>query len=497
MNAHTGPGTASVVIVGAGFGGIAAAIALAQRGRRDFVILEAGDSVGGTWRDNTYPGCACDVPSRLYELEAVPNPSWSHVYGRQPEILDYLRRCCDAHGLWSHIRFGAEVRSARWDDAGRDWRLELTRGGVLRGRFLVLGTGPLRVPAMPELPGRDRFGGEMMHTARWRPDVALRGRRVAVIGTGASAIQVVPEVAKVAGHLTVYQRSPPWVLPREDRPIPERVRARWAAYPWLARLQRKLVYRQLELRGSALLGNRFLRPLAIAKARAHLERQVRDPDLRATLTPDYEMGCKRVLLSDDYYPALTRDNVELVPRAVTGFTESGLTDAAQETRRHDVVVYATGFDVGRFVAPMRVFGRAGVELAERWERSGARAYLGMFVPGFPNLSLLLGPNTGLGHNSVVLMIEAQVRYTLACLDRMLETPSEVTEAALASFDAEMQGRLAERVWTKGGCSSWYLDRRGRNVALWPGFVGEYQRRTRRPLWSAFAPARASIHLRGG
>lgn len=476
-----------IAVIGAGFGGLATAIELLKAGQRDFVVLEAASSIGGTWRDNTYPGCACDVPSRLYELEAHPNPDWSRVYGGQEEILQYLRGCCDRFNLWPHIRFDAEVESARWDDAAGDWRLELGSGEVLRPRFVVAATGPLRSPSMPKLPGREGFEGELLHTARWRDEPVLDGKRIAVVGTGASAIQVVPELARRAEQLTVYQRTPAWILPRDDHPISSSTRARLARYEWLLQLRRRMVFKGLELRGSALLGNRLLRPLAARRARAHLKRQVPDPALRRALTPQYEIGCKRVLLSDDYYPSLSRPNVQLVPRPAAEFYEGGLVDANGERRAHDVVVFATGFDVSGFVAPMRVFGRAGEELADRWARQGARAYLGMFVPEFPNLSLLLGPNTGLGHNSVVLMLEAQARYTVACIQRMLERPAQVRPAVAEAFDQETQQRLQSSVWNQGGCRSWYLDASGRNVALWPGFVTEYQERTRKPDWSAFEP----------
>ncbi|MDI1462392.1 NAD(P)/FAD-dependent oxidoreductase [Catellatospora sp. KI3] len=468
----------AIALVGAGFGGLGAAIRLRRAGYRDFLVFDRGADVGGTWRDNTYPGCACDVPSHLYSLSFAPNPDWSRSFSPQPEIWAYLRRVADEHGVRPHLRLAHEVHSAAWDAERRVWRLA-TSHGAYTADVLVAAGGPLTEPSVPDLPGLAGFQGELFHSARWRHDLDLTGRRVAVVGTGASAIQFVPRIAPEVAHLTLLQRTPAWVLPRRDRPITALERALFRHVPGAQRLARAAVYWAREAQGTA-----FLRPALMrfgqAMARRHLRRAVADPVLRAKLTPRYTMGCKRVLLSDDYYPALTRDNVEVVTEAVTRVTPSGVVTADGREHPVDTIIFGTGFHVTNLPLARTVRGADGRTLAEHWGGS-MYAYRGLTVSGFPNLFLLLGPNTGLGHNSVVFMIEAQLDYLLGALRHLDRTgvPIEPTERAQREYNAALDRRMRGTVWTTGGCRSWYLDGSGRNSTLWPGYTWSYWLRTRR------------------
>lgn len=476
-----------VAIIGAGFSGLGLGIRLRQAGIEDFVILEAADRIGGTWRDNVYPGCACDIPSPLYSFSFALSAEWSRAYPPQPEILAYLERRADEHALRSKIRLATRIARARWVEAEALWRLESSQGEVIWARVLVAATGPLRTPAIPTIPGLEDFAGPCMHTARWRPEVDLTEKRVAVIGTGASAIQVIPKIAEIAERVVVVQRTPPWVLPRPDGPIPRWLRAGLRGLPGADRLLRWGVYAAQEAFGLALYASPWLRRALEGLARRHLARQVPDPDLRASLTPSYALGCKRVLISSEYYPALSRPNVELLPSGLARVEAHRVVTASGEAREVDAIVLATGFQVTSFLAPLEVLGRGAVELSRAWS-GGARAYLGLAIPRFPNFFLLLGPNTGLGHNSVIIMLEAQAGYVLKCLARMKQEglrSLEVRAEALRAFGEEMEAHSKRTVWRAGGCTSWYLDEEGRNVTLWPASTLAYRRRTRRPTWSAF------------
>lgn len=475
-----------VAIVGAGFGGLGASIVLGRAGVRDVVVLERGDDVGGVWRDNTYPGCACDVQSHLYELSFAPNPDWTRRYPRQPEIQAYLRRVARDFGVAPRIRLRTVVRESRWDAAASRWRIS-TSGGDLTADWLVSATGGLSEPQVPDLPGRDTFTGPAFHSAQWRHDVALAGRRVVVVGTGASAVQFVPELQRVAAHVTVLQRSAPWVVPRRDRPIPAAWRAAYRALPALARLRRLGVWAQREVQGNVL---RHLGLNAVIEryVRWVLRRAVPDPALRARLTPPFRLGCKRILLSDDWYPALQRPNVTVAPAAAE-VRPDGVVDAEGTFHRADVLIWGTGFHVTDVPAAARVHGRDGRSLAEAWAGSPT-AHLGTMVAGFPNLFLLQGPNTGLGHTSVLLMIEGQLAFVADAL-RWAEAHGartiEPTPGAQAAFVAEMDRRLATTVWNRGGCRSWYLDATGRNSTLWPAGTPEFRRRL-----SRFRPAEFAV-----
>ena len=470
-----------IVIIGSGFGGIGMAIALRKAGFRDFVILEKASDLGGTWRDNRYPGCACDVPSPLYSYSYELNPAWSRLFAPQQEIWDYLRECAAKYEIGKHFRFGSKVESIDWDDHARRWTVRTAGGDSYLAHAVVSGAGALHIPSYPEIPGMDTFSGAAFHSSRWDHSVGLTGRRVAVIGTGASAIQLVPEIAARAARLTVFQRTPPWINPRADVAIPDRMRAALRTVPGAARTLRCAIYWLLELQGAGFAVDPRLMAAATALSRGHLERQVRDPGLRARLTPDYTIGCKRILLSSDYYPALQRPNVGLVTEKITEIVPSGVVTADGTLHESDVIVYATGFRVIDSADELNVTGRGGRRLTDAW-RQGVEAYRGITVPGFPNFFLLLGPNTGLGHTSVVFMIETQVQHVLSCLRILSREKASTIEAKAAptrKYNDGLQRRLRHKVWSVGGCRSWYLDDAGVNRAIWPGFTFEYWARTRR------------------
>ena len=466
-------------MIGAGFGGIGTAIRLRQRGVEDFLVFERAADLGGTWRDNSYPGCACDVPSNLYSFSFAPRPDWSRSFSPQPEIWDYLRACADRYGLHPHLRLGHEVRAARWDGAAGRWQLD-TSGGPYSAEILVAATGPLSEPAIPDLPGLDTFAGHTFHSARWDHGYDLTGRRVAVVGTGASAAQFVPEIAPRVAGLTVFQRTPPWVLPRRDRALTGVEQRLYRTVPAAQRLVRSSLYWSRELTAVAFLRPRFM-AVGQRMAQRHLRRQVPDPGLRAKLTPRFTMGCKRVLLSNDYLPALARSNVDVVTEKIAEIRPHGIVTVDGAEHPADTLIFGTGFHVTDAPAAQYLYGRDGRNLDEVWQGS-PKAYLGTTVAGFPNLFLLLGPNTGLGHTSVVLMLEYQIEFVMRALSyldsvgaRQVEPRPEVQR----EFVLEMDRRLAPTVWLSGGCASWYLDRTGRNSTIWPGFTWAYHRRLRR------------------
>ncbi len=500
------PDMPGIVIVGAGFGGIGMGIALKKAGFSDFVILDKGDDLGGTWRDNQYPGCACDVPSPLYSYSFALNPNWSHLFSPQEEIWDYLRACARRHGLDEHIRYGCEIERMDWDDDTRRWHIGAIENGEVTSypaRAVVSAAGALHVPSYPDIPGSASFGGTSFHSARWDHSCDLTGKRVAVIGTGASAIQFIPEIAGQAAHLTVFQRTAPWIHPRPDVEMPARLRAAFNAVPLTVRAIRDVIYLLMEVRALGFAVNPKLMAPMQRMAVKHLESQVADPALRARLTPDYTIGCKRMLLSSTYYPALQRPNVELVTPGIggdiTGISENGVVTADGTTRPADVIIYATGFRVVESVAALNVAGRDGRKLTPEKLRDGRKltpekleAYHGVTIAGFPNFFMLLGPNTGLGHTSVVFMIESQVQHVMSCLRRLARSGAdtiEVSEAAQRRYNDALQRRLRRAVWSEGGCDSWYLDADGVNRAMWPGFTFEYWARTRRARRSAYAVTR--------
>ncbi len=484
-----------VAIIGAGFGGLGTAIQLARHGRRDFVVFERDTRLGGTWRDNSYPGCACDVPSHLYSYAFAPNPDWSSTYSGQAEIWDYLERCADRFGIRPHLRLGCTALGARWDEVDRRWHLT-TSAGEHVARVLVLATGPLSEPSIPDIPGMEAFPGTVFHSARWNHEHDLTGRRVAVIGTGASAIQFVPAITPAVGHLTLFQRTPPWIIPRTARPITRWERWAYRHVPVVRRLNRALVYWTREL-----LGFGFLHPAVTTYgqrlARRHLHRQISDPVLRAQLTPSYAMGCKRVLVSNDYWPALTRSHVDVVTEPIREVSALGVVTAGGTVHPADTIILGTGFRVTDPSLARHVVGRNGVTLSNAWNPT-MRAHRGTTVAGFPNLFVLLGPNTGLGHTSVVLMIESQIRYLLGALDYQRRhgiDALEPTPEAQRRWTALVDERMRRTVWVTGGCASWYLDATGRNSTIWPGYATGFRLRLRRFRPTEYrTPARRSASV---
>ena len=475
-----GGGHVRVAIIGTGFGGLGAAIALRRAGRTDFVILERAESVGGTWRDNTYPGCACDVPSHLYSYSFAPNPAWSRSFSPQPEIRRYLEDITERYGLRRHIRFGTELTQARWDDGAARWHLRTSRG-QLTADVLISAAGPLSAPALPDVSGLETFPGEVFHSARWNHDYDLAGRRVAVIGTGASAIQIVPAIQPAVGQLTLFQRTPAWIMPRRDHRIggPEHWLFRYL--PLTQRAARTALHVSREMLVSAFVRRPGRMRVAQRAALGHLARSVPDPALRQALTPDYVIGCKRILLSSDFYPALTQPNTRLVTSGLAKVEGSTLIAQDGTTAEADVIILATGFHAVDMPVAACIYGRDGVTLARAWG-DDMQALRGTTVAGFPNLCLVIGPNTGLGHNSMIHIIEAQAGYItdyLAALDRLGAAALDTRAGAQRRWCDAIERRMRRTVWATGGCVSWYLNAAGRNPTLWPGSIRQFRRATHR------------------
>ena len=469
---------ARVLIVGTGFAGLAMAARLKRSGMNDFIILERGSEVGGTWRDNTYPGCACDVPSLLYSFSFAPNPDWSDTFSPQPEIQQYLRDVAADEGVLPHCRFGHAVQRAEWDDEARVWRVQ-TSEGAFEGEMLVLGSGGLSEPALPEIPGLSSFQGTVFHSARWDHKHSLAGERVAVIGTGASAIQIVPAIQPDVGHLTLFQRTPPWIMPRRSRPITSTERFLFRRVPGAQKAVRWAIYwaRELAVFGFAKYPKILRRGEGMAMG--HLRSQVKDPMLREQLTPTYRLGCKRVLLSNDYYPALTQPNVTVETSGIAEVRADSIVAGDGSEHTVDTIVLATGFQATEMPAARSVFGRDGICLADQWSES-ATAYLGSTVHNFPNLFFIVGPNTGLGHSSMVFMIESQVAYIMSAIAEMSRSGAstvEVRPEIEAAYNEQVQTQMAHTVWSTGGCASWYVDAHGRNTSLWPDFTFVFRRKT--------------------
>jgi cation diffusion facilitator CzcD-associated flavoprotein CzcO/acetyl esterase/lipase len=485
------------IIIGAGFGGIGMAIALKKAGLDNFVLLERSQDVGGVWRDNIYPGAACDVPSHLYSFSFEPNPEWSRVFATQPEIHAYLRRCADKYSLQPHLRFGAEVEQASYDEAAALWRVTLADGSRLSASIVITAAGQLSRPVLPKLEGIDAFRGRTFHSAHWDHACPLEGKRVAVIGTGASAIQFVPALADRVARLSVFQRSAAYVLPRPDRAYTRLEHAMFRRMPWTTMLYRVGIYLKYESRALAFTRFRGLMKLAVGLPfRRLLERQVPDPAVRARLIPDYPIGCKRILLSSDYLAAMSKPNVELVTQGIRRITADGVETVDGEQHPADVIVYGTGFAATEFLAPMQIAGTGGMSLNDAW-RVGAQAYLGITVPGFPNFFMIYGPNTNLGHNSIVHMIESQVAHVMRCIQAMKRAGAETIEVDAQlhrRFNRRIQQRLAHTVWN--GCKSWYLDATGHNSTNWPGFTLSYRWLTKYGGLQAYSLSRPNAEQAG-
>lgn len=470
----------SVAIVGAGFGGIAAATALLREGIAEVTVFEKAADLGGVWRENTYPGAACDVPSHVYSFSFYRRRTWSRPCSPHDEILAYLRDAADTFGVTPRIRFSTEVTRATWDADALHWRLDLGDGSTATFDVLVPACGQLSIPIRPSIPGAETFAGHQFHSAQWDHDHDLRGQRVAVIGTGASAVQFVPPVADRAAHLDVFQRTPNYMLPRRNLGYPAPVRAAIRWVPGLQAARRAGMLLMMETMVKGLKGDRVIEGALRVTSWALLHRHVRDRELRRKLTPDFAYGCKRVLFSSYYYPALTREHVDLVTEPIAEITPTGVVTADRAEHPADTIIWGTGFDSQAFVAPMQVTGAGGQTLDEAWE-GGAHAFFGLTVPGFPNLFLLYGPNTNLGVGSIIVMLEAQARYIADAVARLrvVGAPAawDVRPEVARAFDERTQAHLSTSVWTR--CTNWYRNAAGRVVNNWPGYMFEYVRATKR------------------
>jgi len=475
-----------IAILGAGFSGMCMGIELLRAGLHSFTIFEKADRVGGTWRDNVYPGVCCDVPSHLYSFSFAPNPDWSRLYSPGWEIQEYCERTAKEFGLEPHLRLGAEVQRVEWQ--GDEWRIGFADGSEARADFVVSGLGALHRPSIPKIPGTERFRGSSFHSAQWPSDFSASGKRVAVVGSAASAIQIVPAIADAAAHVDVFQRTPNWILPRRDRAYPTWVKRVFRTVPGARLLHRLWIYLMMEWRVFAFEQDGFLSAPLERMCRAYLARAVADPELRAKLTPDYRPGCKRMLVSDDYIDAIQRDDVALVTSAIERIEERGVVTADGALHETDAIIFATGFEPMSLRAPLVIRGRDGRTLDETWA-NGIEAHRTVAVAGFPNLFLLLGPNSGLGHNSIILIIEAQARYVLRCIRAALRSDGHIARIepraeAERAFNRDIQERLATTIW-KSGCKSWYQDESGNVFTLWPGSTLRYLFEMRRPRMSEF------------
>ena len=465
------------IIVGTGFGGIGMAKHLKDAGMTDFIVLERQADVGGVWRDNTYPGAACDVPSHLYSFSFAPNPNWSRVFSGQSEIHAYLKHCVHKFGLESHIQFNQEVLEARFDESAREWNITTADQQTLHCQFFISATGQLSQPVMPTIAGLQSFQGISFHSAHWDSTLSLKGKTVAVIGTGASAIQFVPAIADEVNKLLVFQRSPAYVIPRPDRAYSRLEKMIFKHVPLAMKAHRALIYSKYESRALAFTRFKGLMKFAVGRPFfKQLKKDVPAPDLQQLLTPSYQIGCKRILLSSDYLKTFTNPHVELMTQGIQTMTSKGVQTRDGKVHECDVVIYGTGFAATEFLTPMQVVGTDGVRLNDVW-RTGARAYFGISVPQFPNFFMLYGPNTNLGHNSIVYMLESQMKHVMACMAELNQRQQRCIEVKQSLFDQQtnhVQSQLKNTVWN--GCQSWYVDANGHNSTNWPGFTFTYRHR---------------------
>ena len=479
-----------VIIIGTGFGGLGMAIQLQEAGIKNIIVLEKAADVGGVWRDNRYPGAACDVPSHLYSYSFAPNASWSRKFAQQPEIHRYLRECADQHGLHNIIRFNTEVVAASFSAEQGLWTLTTATGEQLTSRAVVSAVGQLNRPAIPRIDGMEQFQGQVMHSAQWNDDVVLEGKRIAVIGTGASAIQFVPKIVPKAKSLVLVQRSAPYVIPKPDRAYLAAEKLIFEKLPKVQLGSRLWQYLGHERNALAFTVWDKLMALPAWQFRSYLKANIKDPVLREKLTPDYPMGCKRILISNDYYPALAQKHVTVTTQGVTRADATGIVTADGVHHDVDVIIYGTGFKATEFLSPMKITGLQGQDLHARW-KDGAEAYLGLTVSGFPNFFMMYGPNTNLGHNSIVYMLESQMNYIRQCVQKLQQDKLQyldVKSAPMDEFNQALQARLHKTVWD-GGCKSWYVNEAGKNTANWSGFTLDYRRRTSKPNWSHYTLAK--------
>jgi cation diffusion facilitator CzcD-associated flavoprotein CzcO len=466
-----------VAVIGSGFAGLCMGIRLKQAGLHDFTIFEQAATVGGTWRDNDYPGVACDVQSHVYSFSFEKNPRWSRMFAAQKEIRAYLEHCTDKYALRPHIRFNCGVEAARFNDATGTWTLTLQGGERAEFDIVTTATGGLSRPSYPDIPGLHSFEGALFHSARWNHQFDLNGKTAGVIGTGASAIQFVPQIQPRVGKLHLFQRTPPWILPKPDRAISRLEQLLYKVLPPLQWFYRILLYWLFELRVIGFVFRPKVMQYPQQAALDYLKQCVPDPALRAKLTPNYTFGCKRVLMSNDYYQALTRENVEVVSDGIREVVRDGVITKDGTHRKLDALILGTGFQAAESAAPFPISGAGGVDLQEHW-KDGAEAYLGTTIAGFPNLFIVTGPNTGLGHSSMVFMIEAAVEHVMAAITELRKRGQktiDVRKDVLQRYNRRIQAMLERSVWGSGGCVSWYTTRTGKNTTLWPGFTFVYRR----------------------
>lgn len=471
----------SIIVVGTGFAGIGMGIKLKENGFNNFTIIEKANEVGGTWRENTYPGAACDIKSHLYSFSFEPNPHWTREFSPQPEILKYLIDVTDKHNLREHIRFNWEMKKASFDDETSTWKVWNQNGEMLEANFVVLGTGPLHIPQIPDIKGMGTFKGPVFHSAKWDHSVDLKGKRIASIGTGASAIQFVPEIAPDAEKLYLFQRTAPWIIPKPDGDINDTMKAIFSDMPVTAQINRALIYAFNEMQVVGFVYSKQIMKMLEKLANMYREKKVKDPELRAKLTPNYTIGCKRILLTNNYYDAVTRSNVDVITDGIKEVGENFIVTNDGKKLEVDVIICGTGFYVANSYQFMNVSGRNGVELNKLWKTT-PEAYLGTTVSGFPNAFIMIGPNTGLGHNSMVFMIECQLSYIIDALNTMVEKgykTMEVKQVIQDKFNEEIQKKLKNTVWNTGGCKSWYLTEDGKNATVWPDFTFRYKQKTKK------------------
>jgi cation diffusion facilitator CzcD-associated flavoprotein CzcO len=468
-----------VGIIGAGFGGLTAALRLKNSGRNSFVIFERAAEVGGTWRDNIYPGCGCDVPSPLYSISFEPNPGWSKLFSLQPEIFDYMKNVVKNNQLKPHIRYNTEITEAKFITQYNHWQLTDRTGRQTTVQLLISAIGPLNRPNIPTIKGLENFKGTVFHSSNWNYDCDLTDKRVAVIGTGASAVQFVPQIAPKAKHLTLFQRTPAWIAPRNDRSMSLFAQRLFEKMPIFQKLFRELIYWILELRGLAFVGNETIHRFNKNQAINNLK-VVEDEATRMKLTPDYKLGCKRVLLSDEFYPVFNRKNVTLITDNITQIEENKIITDDGQNHEIDVIVLGTGFVAAEIVVDIKIIGIDNRNLFDDWLETGAEAYCGITVSGYPNLAMLVGPNTGLGHNSIIHIIESQMNYVMSYIELLEQRDGaylDVKKEIQTAHNQVLQKQFGGTVWASG-CKSWYLNVEGKNTTLWPKLTVSYRKLTK-------------------
>lgn len=469
------------IIIGTGFSGICMGIQLKQKGIHNFIILEKADGIGGTWRENTYPGAECDIPSALYSFSFEPYPDWEYKWSHQPQILAYLEMCVAKYDLTSHILFQKELTSAHWDEKDFFWKIETKDGSIFKSKTLVPAVGQLHFPSIPKFTNQENFGGVLFHSAKWNHEISLKDKTVGVIGNAASAIQFIPEIRKVAKNVVVFQRSANWILPKQDRLYRNWEKNLVKRFPFLLKIYRLKIW----LMAGALFllmnkGYSILRNFFQWQSKKYISRRIKDPKLREALIPNFPLGAKRVLFSDEYYYALNQENVEVVTNPIHEFFESGIQTKDERKHELDVLIYSTGFKTQPFLMGLNVVGKNGISIKEFW-KNGPINYLGITVSNFPNLFLMYGPNTNLGHNSIILMIEAQANYITQCLEsieKKTKSSLEVKNKVMENYHHDIQARLKKMVWTTVE-KSWYISKNGNLPNNWPGRTWEYMRKTKK------------------